>query len=98
MAAFGVLAALRSGEGQFVDIAMADGALSLLAMPFAGMLAGGAVPRRGAIVLGGRLLCYRVYACADGYVSVGALEPKAAGRARLVPGASSQHDRYMTSL
>jgi alpha-methylacyl-CoA racemase len=27
-------------------------------------------------VLGGRLLCYRVYACADGYVSMGALEPK----------------------
>jgi crotonobetainyl-CoA:carnitine CoA-transferase CaiB-like acyl-CoA transferase len=76
MAAFGVLAALRSGEGQFVDIAMADGALSLLAMPFAGMLAGGEVPRRGSIVLGGRLLCYRVYECADGWVSVGALEPK----------------------
>jgi alpha-methylacyl-CoA racemase len=76
MAAFGVLAALRSGEGQFVDIAMADGALSLLAMPFAGMLAGGGAPRRGELVLGGRLLCYRVYACADGHVSMGALEPK----------------------
>jgi crotonobetainyl-CoA:carnitine CoA-transferase CaiB-like acyl-CoA transferase len=76
MAAFGVLAALRSGEGQFVDISMADGALSLLAMPFAGMLAGGDVPRRGELILGGRLLCYRVYECADGYVSVGALEPK----------------------
>jgi crotonobetainyl-CoA:carnitine CoA-transferase CaiB-like acyl-CoA transferase len=76
MAAFGVLAALRSGEGQFVDISMADGALSLLAMPFAGMLASGDVPRRGSPVLGGRLLCYRVYACADGYVSLGALEPK----------------------
>jgi crotonobetainyl-CoA:carnitine CoA-transferase CaiB-like acyl-CoA transferase len=76
MAAFGVLAALRSGSGQFVDISMADGALSLLAMPFAGMLAGGDVPRRGSIVLGGRLVCYRVYACADGYVSMGALEPK----------------------
>jgi alpha-methylacyl-CoA racemase len=76
MAAFGVMAALRSGEGQFVDISMADGALSLLAMPFAGMLAGGDVPRRGSIVLGGRLLCYRVYACADGHVSMGALEPK----------------------
>ena len=38
---------------------MADGALSLLAMPSAGMLAGGDVPRRGELMLGGRLLCYR---------------------------------------
>ena len=28
------------------------------------------------MVLGGRLLCYRPYACADGCVSMGALEPK----------------------
>jgi alpha-methylacyl-CoA racemase len=76
MAAFGVLAALRSGEGQFVDISMADGALSLLAMPAAGLLAGGEVPRRGGLVLGGRLLCYRPYRAADGWVSMGALEPK----------------------
>src|SRR5258706_15962670 len=36
MAAFGILAALRerekSGQGQFVDVSMADGALSWLAM------------------------------------------------------------------
>jgi alpha-methylacyl-CoA racemase len=76
MAAFGIMAALRSGEGQFVDISMADGALSLLAMPAAGLLAGGPAARRGEIVLGGRLLCYRPYRCADGWVSMGALEPK----------------------
>ena len=76
MAAFGVLAALRPATGQFVDISMADGALSLLAMPAAGLLAGGDVPRRGELILGGRLLCYRVYECADGLVSMGALEPK----------------------
>ena len=62
MAAFGIMAALRSGEGQFVDISMADGALSLLAMPAAQLLAGGAPPRRGEQILGGRLLCYRPYA------------------------------------
>jgi len=76
MAAFGIMAALRTGEGQFVDISMTDGALSLLAMPAGQLLAGGPVPRRGDLVLGGRLLCYRPYACADGWVSVGALEPK----------------------
>jgi crotonobetainyl-CoA:carnitine CoA-transferase CaiB-like acyl-CoA transferase len=73
MGAFAILAALRSGRGQFVDVAMADGALSLLAMPAAGLLAGGAPPRRGELVLGGRLLCYRPYRCADGWVSMGAL-------------------------
>lgn len=76
MAAFGILAALRSGEGQFVDISMTDGALSLLAMPAAQLLAGGPSPRRGEQVLGGRLLCYRPYRCADGWVAMGALEPK----------------------
>jgi alpha-methylacyl-CoA racemase len=80
MAAFGVLAALRerdrSGEGQFVDISMADGALSWLAMDAAALLAGGDVPRRGASVLNGGLVCYRPYQCADGWVTLGALEPK----------------------
>jgi crotonobetainyl-CoA:carnitine CoA-transferase CaiB-like acyl-CoA transferase len=79
MASFGILAALRerdrSGEGQFVDVSMADGALSWLAMIAAAHLAG-ATARRGALPLGGALLCYRPYACADGWVTLGALEPK----------------------
>ena len=56
---------------------MADGALSLLAMPAAGLLAGGdvAAPRRR-WCWAARLLCYRPYRCADGWVSIGALEPK----------------------
>jgi crotonobetainyl-CoA:carnitine CoA-transferase CaiB-like acyl-CoA transferase len=79
MAAFGILAALRerdrSGEGQFVDVSMADGALSWLAMVAAAHF-GGVTARRGEIPLGGALLCYRPYACADGWVTLGALEPK----------------------
>jgi alpha-methylacyl-CoA racemase len=70
-AAFGILAALRSGEGQLVDVAMADGALSWLAM-----LAGHRESRRGSLTLGGGIVCYRPYRCADGYVALGALEPK----------------------
>jgi alpha-methylacyl-CoA racemase len=70
-AAFGILAALRSGVGQLVDVAMADGALSWLAM-----LAGHPSSRRGSLTLGGGILCYRPYRCADGYVALGALEPK----------------------
>ena len=79
MAAFGILAALRerdrSGEGQFVDVSMSDGALSWLAMDAARALQGEKL-RRGAMELGGRFVCYRPYACADGYVTLGALEPK----------------------
>jgi crotonobetainyl-CoA:carnitine CoA-transferase CaiB-like acyl-CoA transferase len=80
MAAFGILAALRerdrSGEGQFVDVSMADGALSWLAMVAARTFAEGRSPRRGELELAGRLLCYRPYRCADGWVTCGALEPK----------------------
>jgi alpha-methylacyl-CoA racemase len=80
MAAFGILAALRerdtSGEGQFVDISMKDGALSWLAMDAARVLAGTAVPGRGETPLAGGLICYRPYRCADGWVTFGALEPK----------------------
>ena len=80
MAAFGILAALRererSGEGQFVDVSMTDGALSWLAMVAARYLAEGVVPRRGDPELAGGLVCYRPYRCVDGWVTFGALEAK----------------------
>jgi alpha-methylacyl-CoA racemase len=81
MAAFGILAALRererSGEGQLVDVSMFDGSLAWLAMVAAAHLAGdGTPPRRGELELAGRLICYRPYACSDGWVTFGALEPK----------------------
>jgi crotonobetainyl-CoA:carnitine CoA-transferase CaiB-like acyl-CoA transferase len=92
MAAFGIMAALRerdgsaardgraaqpgSGEGQMVDVSMSDGALSWLAMVAGAYFADGAVPRRGDLPLAGALVCYRPYECADGWVSLGALEPK----------------------
>jgi crotonobetainyl-CoA:carnitine CoA-transferase CaiB-like acyl-CoA transferase len=80
MAAVGVLVALRerdrSGEGQLVDCAMFDGSLSWLGLVAAGMFASGSVPRRGQLPLTGGIVCYRPYRCADGYVTLGALEPK----------------------
>jgi len=86
MAAFGILAALRerdggpgspgSGEGQIVDVSMADGALSWLAMVAGAHFADGVVPHRGDLPLAGSLICYRPYECADGWVTLGALEPK----------------------
>jgi crotonobetainyl-CoA:carnitine CoA-transferase CaiB-like acyl-CoA transferase len=80
MAALGILVALRererSGEGQFIDCSMFDGSLSWLAMVAAEALAGGITPRRGRLMLSGSVICYRPYRCADGYVTLGALEPK----------------------
>jgi alpha-methylacyl-CoA racemase len=89
MAAFGIMAALRerdgggrdsslpgSGEGQLVDVSMADGALSWLAMVAASYFADGIAPHRGDLPLAGSLICYRPYECADGWVTLGALEPK----------------------
>jgi alpha-methylacyl-CoA racemase len=80
MAAVGILVALRererSGEGQLVDCSMFDGALSWLAMLAAETFATGRAPRRGELGLAGRYNCYRPYECADGYVTLGALEPK----------------------
>jgi alpha-methylacyl-CoA racemase len=79
-AAFGILAALRererSGEGQLVDVSMFDGSLSWLAMVAARYLCDGEVPERGSLELAGGLICYRPYECSDGWVTLGALEPK----------------------
>jgi alpha-methylacyl-CoA racemase len=80
MAAFGILADLRerdrSGQGQVVDVSMADGALSWLALVAGRYLADGQVPKRGGLELAGGLICYRPYACEDGWITLGALEPK----------------------
>ncbi len=80
MAAFGVMAALherrRSGEGQLVDVSMADGALSWLALVAGRYFCDGEAPRRGEQQLAGGLLCYYPYEAADGWVTCGALEPK----------------------
>jgi crotonobetainyl-CoA:carnitine CoA-transferase CaiB-like acyl-CoA transferase len=96
MAAFGILAALRerdrSGEGQFVDVSMSDGALSFLSMVAAAYFCDGKVPHRGDLELAGKIVCYLPYECKDGWVSLGALEPKfwqtwcrGVGREDLIP-------------
>ncbi len=86
MAAFGIMAALRerdgspnhpgSGKGQLVDVSMADGALSWLAMVAGRHFADGEVPKRGEQLLAGGVICYRPYECSDGWITLGALEPK----------------------
>jgi crotonobetainyl-CoA:carnitine CoA-transferase CaiB-like acyl-CoA transferase len=79
-AAYGILAALmareRTGRGQYVDIAMSDGVLYLLASLAGSVLAGGASPGRGTTMLNGSAPFYNVYQCSDGgWISIGSLEP-----------------------
>ena len=78
VAAVGILAALlecrTSGRGQFIDAAMIDGSLSLMAMHLP-LWRGAYWPGRGDGLLVGDKPFYRSYACADDkYVAVGALE------------------------
>lgn len=78
-AVMSVLAALyarhNTGEGAYLDISMADAALSLNTMFGAGALASGSDPKLGREMLNGGLF-YDYYETADNkYLSVGSLEP-----------------------
>ena len=81
MAAFAIVAALlsreRTGRGQYIDMAMSDGALSL-ATKLAGLyFESGGYPQAGTHRLNGGKPYYDVYRCSDSrYVAVGPLEPK----------------------
>jgi crotonobetainyl-CoA:carnitine CoA-transferase CaiB-like acyl-CoA transferase len=79
-AAIAILGALHrrsvTGEGDFCDISMMDGSMSWLSIHAADFVAGGEVPQREQMHLSGRYPCYRVYPAADGWLSVGALEPQ----------------------
>ena len=79
-AAFGILAALharqRTGRGQYVDISLADGVLSLLTQAISGYFESGIPPRRGEMYLNGGAHYYNVYQTRDGkYLSIGCIEP-----------------------
>ncbi|MEX2228979.1 MAG: CaiB/BaiF CoA-transferase family protein [Dehalococcoidia bacterium] len=108
MTAFAILAAViardRTGRGQYLDMAMSDGVLYLLASQTGAVLAGGAPPQPGARGLGGGSPHYDVYECADGkYLSLGSLEPHfwanlcdVAGRPDMKPDEydSSKHEEF----
>jgi crotonobetainyl-CoA:carnitine CoA-transferase CaiB-like acyl-CoA transferase len=68
--------ASRTGEGQHCDVSMVDGLVSWAGVHASQLFATGEVPGPGEGTLTGRYPCYRIYPCADGYLSVGALEPK----------------------
>ena len=79
-AALSIVSALygreKSGQGEFLDISMTEGALSFHLPVQASQAAGEDVERGGGMLTGG-IPSYHVYRTQDGeYLSVGALEPK----------------------
>ncbi len=81
MLAWGMMAALweaqRSGQGQVVDAAMADGAAYLMAMLYGVKAAGLWSQQRGANLLDGGAAFYGTYECSDGkFVAIGPIEPQ----------------------
>lgn len=83
----------RTGQGQYIDIAMADGVLYLMAQAATEFFLRGRVPRPGEMRLNGGAPYYNVYQCKDGrYISIGCNEPwfwenlcRALGREDFIP-------------
>ena len=85
-----------TGSGDFCDVSMTDGVVSWLSLHAAAYLGAGIPAERGRGPLTGGWPCYRVYPAADGYLTVGALEPQfwsrlceALGRSDLIDDAFS---------
>jgi alpha-methylacyl-CoA racemase len=78
-AVIAILAALReaerTGEGSHCDVSMLDGLLSWMS-PHIAAVSAGSVAAASGMLLNGVYPCYQVYACADGWITVAALEPK----------------------
>lgn len=79
-AAFSILAALqsrnRTGEGQYIDMAMCDGVMSLACLAASDYYSSGEPPRPGRYFLNGAYPCYNVYQASDGkWLSVACMEP-----------------------
>lgn len=103
-AVIAILAALHdrhaSGKGAFLDVSMMDGAVSWLSMHASQFFATDEVPQRELMPLSGAYPCYRIYPAADGWLTVGALEPQfweglceAIGRPDLLDDAFSTGER-----
>ncbi len=79
-AAISILAALigraKSGEGQYLDMSLFDGALAWTGTIIGGTLAAGEKIERGRNQLNGGMACYNVYETREGkFITIGAIEP-----------------------
>lgn len=80
-AVIGILSALmargKTGKGQYIDMSITDGVMSLLTAQAAQYLATGRMPARGATAYGGAYPYYGVYQTKDKkFISIGCLEAK----------------------
>jgi alpha-methylacyl-CoA racemase len=80
-AAIAIMAALlnrqATGKGQYLDVAVAEGVLSLMSLSVDQYLATGEAAEPGKTLLTGRYACYDLYRARDGkWLSVGAIEPQ----------------------
>ena len=103
--AVGILAALmareKTGQGQYVDIAMTEGVLYMLCGAIADALSQGYKATRGGNRLNGGSPYYNVYRTADGkYFSIAAIEPwfwenlcRSIGREELIPHQSAGEEK-----
>ena len=78
--AVGVLAALMArhttGQGQYLDIAMTEGVMYMMAAMVSSFFAQGDIPKRGLDRLNGGASYYNVFPTKDGkYLSIAAIEP-----------------------
>lgn len=78
-AALAIFAALmrreKTGEGEYLDVCVAEGVLWLTSLYVDQYLATGDSPGPGHDVLTGRFACYDIYGCSDGkWLAVGAIE------------------------
>ena len=80
-AAIGILLALlareKTGKGQYIDISMTDGSVSLLSLLLHFQQKNGEIPRRANMRFSHRYACYNTYETLDGrFLSIGAVEKK----------------------
>ena len=72
-----LVARSRTGEGTFLDVSVADGALQLMALHIEDHLATGVTPGHRHTITTARYACYDTYECADGgWITVAAIEAK----------------------
>jgi alpha-methylacyl-CoA racemase len=79
-AVIAILAALvqraATGEGAYLDVAVADGVVALMSLYIDEYFATGEIPGPRHNILTGRYACYDVYRCSDDrWIAVGAIEP-----------------------
>lgn len=103
-AAFAIVVALlareKTGRGQYIDVAMSDGVISLLSALASGYFGAGVVPKPGQHMLNGGVPYFNVYETSDGkWFTIGAIEPWFFANLCKVMGkeewASHQHDRAL---